>query len=134
MVNSLEEKSIQSLQSATILMNHTYYASTVNRAYYSCINIFFHILFFKLGYKKVDFDAQRRAKKKGSHEYASELILNLIRKKNSEDFKWLQEHIPMLREWRVDADYTESVITQEIASLSISKANSITNSVKQNLL
>lgn len=134
MVNSLEEKSIQSIESAKLLIKQPFYASTVNRAYYSCINIFFHILFSKLGRNNDDFNIERKSINKGSHEYASLLILDEVRKESYKDFKWLQEHIKILKQWRVDADYTDKVITQEIASLSISKAESITNTVKRNLL
>ena len=132
MVLSLQEKSLQSFNSAKFLFKQPYYPSTVNRAYYSCIQLLFHILFYKQNLDRKKFDNDRKKFHKGSHEWAIYLISNQIQEKHFKDFKWFKDSINAIKEMRVKSDYYDDIINQEMATLSISKADSIINFINLN--
>ena len=80
-----------------------------------------------------EFYNQVRNRPNGTHSWASKLIvIELAKKADKEDYKWLQEQLPDFRDLRVSADYYPDEITQELGIMSISKAESIMNVLLKN--
>jgi uncharacterized protein (UPF0332 family) len=132
-MSSFSDKSKLSLISARLLANNNLYSSSVNRSYYACFQYIMHILFEKIKMNQDEFYTQVRNRPNGTHSWASKLIIiELAKKPDKEDYKWLQEQLPDFRELRVNADYYPEEITQDLGLLSISKAESIMNVLSKN--
>ena len=127
------EKSTQSLNSAQILVNNSFYPSTVNRAYYACIQYLLHVLFEKLKYDKTKFYQDVRTQKDGTHGWASKLIeIEMAKMQDKEDYKWFQVKIKEFKKERVAADYYIDIVGQERGLKSIGTAKSIINVINKN--
>lgn len=127
------EKSTQSLKSAEILAKHSYFSSTLNRSYYSCIQFLLHVLFEKLGYDKLKFYQDVRSQKDGTHGWASKLIeIEMAKNPDKANYIWFQRNIKEFKKERVRADYYDDEITQDKGLKSIQTANSIINLVRTN--
>ena len=127
------EKSNQSLNSAQILVKNNFYPSTVNRAYYGCIQYLLHILFEKLQYDKVKFYQDVRTQKDGTHGWASKLIeIEMAKKPDKSDYKWFQVKIKEFKKERVAADYYIDIVGQERGVNSINTAKTIINVINKN--
>ncbi|MCP9751393.1 HEPN domain-containing protein [Ferruginibacter sp. HRS2-29] len=131
-MSELLEKSRQSLLSAKSLVKETYYSSTVNRSYYACFQFILHILFTKIKKDPTEFYNEVQNGKNGTHTWASKLISYELAKKDMIDYKWFQGHVPALKERRVNADYYQSVISQEEGYKAISEAENIINLLVKN--
>lgn len=130
-MSELLEKSKQSLQSAKILVQQTYYSSTVNRSYYACFQYLLYVLFVKLNKNQDEYYQEVRNGQNGSHTWASKIIGIELAKKDIGDYKWFQKHFPQLKEKRVDADYYQIVIGQPDGYSAISEAENIINLLKK---
>jgi uncharacterized protein (UPF0332 family) len=126
------EKSEQSLESANILVKQSFHSSTVNRAYYACIQFLMHTLFTKLKYDKNQFYVDVRNSSDGTHGWASKLIGIELAKIDMDDFKWFQRTIKEFKKVRVQADYHETVISHQQGYDSITTAKTVINTVKKN--
>ncbi|MEJ7682252.1 MAG: hypothetical protein WKG06_31265 [Segetibacter sp.] len=116
---------------AEMLIKHSHYSSTVNRAYYSCLQYILHILFEKLGYTHADLSKTPRD---GTHSQAQYLLeMSLVRKvgSNKSDYKWFQEKFPEFKQDRVIADYYSDALNQEKGYNAINTATSIMNTLKK---
>lgn len=126
------EKSTQSLNAAKLLANQSLYPSTVNRAYYACVQYIMHILIEKLKYDRIKFYADVRNSKDGTHGWASKLMETELIKKNPQDFKWFQKEIKEFKKLRVLADYHEDEISSDDGRYSITRASTIIDTMKNN--
>ncbi len=125
------EKSKQSMLIAEMLIKQNHYSSTVNRAYYSCLQYILHILHEKLGHTQEDLNKTPR---NGTHSQAQYLLeMSLVRKvgSNKKDYKWLQEKFPEFKQDRVIADYYSDALNQEKGYGAINTAHSIINTLKK---
>ena len=130
---SFSEKSTFSLESAKLLVKNNYYSSTVNRSYYACFQYIMHVLFEKIKLDQAQFYIDVRNGRNGTHTWASKLIvLELAKKPDKKDYKWLQAQLPDFRELRENADYFPAEMSQELGIESISKAESIMRVLSQN--
>jgi uncharacterized protein (UPF0332 family) len=130
MVKPLLEKSKQSMLAAELLVKQQYYAGTVNRAYYSCLQFILHILLEKLAQTRETLEDQPRT---GTHSKAQYLLEStlVLRDKSKKDYKSFQEKFPAFKQERVLADYHEAAFTQERAYQAISMAQSIMNTLNK---
>ncbi len=132
-MSSFSEKSKLSLESAKLLANNNFYSSSVNRSYYACFQYIMHILFEKIKMDQTQFYNDVRNRPNGTHSWASKLIvIELAKKPDKSDYKWLQEQLPDFRELRENADYYPAEISQDLGRSSISKAESIMNLLSKN--
>ncbi len=131
-MSALLEKSNQSLLSAKSLVQQNYYSSTVNRSYYACFQYLLYVLFTKLKKDQDEFYQEVRNRPNGTHTWASKLISIELAKKDMDDYKWFQRHLPELREKRVDADYFQTVIGQTDGYKAIAEAENIITILKKN--
>ena len=117
-MNELKYKSSFNSASADLLIEKTYYASSIHCSYYSSLQLAKHILLNTYQIKESTFNSYPE----GSHEF----IKNEISKKISSELKDRQESanfntlFSLLKKIRKEADYSE-------IQIDISKAN---NSVK----
>ena len=108
------EKSNQSMLAAEKLKTERFFASTVNRAYYSCIQYILHILIEKLTHTSEEITQTST----GTHVQAQKLLSNSLYQICKEDrdklndYKWFQSKLPELKLARVKADYNSDIITQ----------------------
>jgi len=127
------EKSNQSMLAAEKLKSEHFFASTVNRAYYSCMQYILHILTEKLTYP-VEEILQTNM---GTHVQAQKLLTNSlyqICKDDREkyiDYKWFQSKFPELKLARVKADYNSADISQDEGHEAIRKANDLITVLKK---
>ncbi len=130
-MSNFQEKSIQSLESAKVLVKCHYYSSTVNRSYYACFQFVMHILFDKLKKDQREFYAEVQQRPNGSHSWASKLIGIELAKKSLEDYKWLQGKFPEFREKRIVADYHPIALSADDGNDSITLATTILNLLRK---
>jgi uncharacterized protein (UPF0332 family) len=127
------EKSNQSMLAAEKLKTEHFFASTVNRAYYSCMQYIFHVLTEKLTHTP-DEITQTNA---GTHVQAQKLLSNSLYqickddKDKYIDYKWFQSKLPELKLARVKADYNNDVITSDEGHDAIRKANDLISVLKK---
>ena len=131
------EKSTQSINSAETLVKEHYYASTVNRAYYSYLQFLMHILFEQLKLDKIKFykDVQF-GNAGGTHIMASNLVCKELvsaKKISNSDYKWFQKTIKEFKQKRNLADYYNDVISQSEGLQSINWSKDLINCIRQNL-
>lgn len=128
MTKPLLEKSMQSMLTAEMLIREQHYSSTVNRAYFACLQYILHILIEKLGHTYQDLKNQPR---NGTHSQAQYLLEMTLVSKDKKDYKWFQEKFPAFKEDRVLADYYGDALNQDFGYQAINKANSIINVLKK---
>lgn len=115
------------------LKSESFFASTVNRAYYSCLQYIFHILVEKLNYKPEDINQHTS----GSHERSKRLIADSLYaickedKDKQKDYQWFQRKLPELKKARVKADYDGDVITLDEGHDAIRKATDLISLLKK---
>jgi uncharacterized protein (UPF0332 family) len=132
MTSIFYDKHKESISAAELLKN-SHYSSTVNRAYYGCIQYLLDILFTRLKVKPEDFYNQRVQNREGTHGWASKLIEIELAHVDRVEFKWYQKTFPEFQKLREKADYEDKAISQSESVGSISTANSIINCVNQNI-
>lgn len=127
------EKSKQSMLAAEKLKTEHLFASTVNRAYYSCIQYIFHILTERLTHTKEEISQTEN----GSHVQAQKLLSNSLfnickgDRDKLRDYRWFQSKLPELKYARVKADYNSDVITADEGHEAIRKATDLINVLKK---
>lgn len=128
MTKPLLEKSIQSMLTAKLLLQNNHYPSTVNRAYYSCLQFILHILIEKLGHTHEYIDSMPGS---GTHGKAQYLLSLTLIKKDKDDYKWFQAKFPAFKKGRVIADYHSAPLDQGIGHDAINTANLIIDTLKK---
>lgn len=133
MANLYLEKSNQSMLAAEKLKIERFFASSVNRAYYSCLQYIYHILTEKLTHTPEEINQDTS----GSHVQAQKLLSNSlyqICKVNSDhykDYQWFQRKLPELKLARVKADYYNDNISSDEGHDAIRKATDLINVLKK---
>ena len=128
MIKPLLEKSKQSMITAELLVKQSLYSSTVNRAYYSCLQFILHILIEKLGHSQEDIN---KAPGSGTHSKAQYLLGLTLVKKNKSDYRWFQEKFPAFKQDRVIADYHPDPLDLNFGYEAITKAKAIINTLNK---
>ena len=127
------EKSNQSMIAAEKLKTERLFASTVNRAYYSCLQYIYHILTEKLTHTPEEINQHSS----GSHVQAQKLLLNSLYqicksdRDNYKDYQWFQSKLPELKLARVKADYYTDATSPDDGHDAMRKANDLINVLKK---
>lgn len=127
------EKSNQSMLAAEKLKTEHLFASTVNRAYYSCMQYIFHILTEKLTHSSNEIHQTDL----GSHVQAKKLLTNSLYnickddREKYNDYIWFQSKLPELKQARVKADYNNDIISSDEGHDAIRKANDLISILKK---
>ena len=130
MIKPYLEKSTQSMSAAQLLIKEHLPASTVNRAYYACVQYILHVLVDKLNHTWDDIQKQPGSSTHSKAQYLLEHYLYQKCKDNKEnykDYKWFQQKFPEIKLERNKADYQPDVISPDEGHKAITKADTLMN-------
>lgn len=126
-MNGFQEKKIQNLRAAEILLKENHYCSSVHCSYYSCVQFLLYIVYNKLNITRKEFENTARHLKSGTHKHASKLVSTELAKIDVAEYKWYQKVFPELQLLREKADYSEEQISQAESMEAKNKAFAISN-------
>ena len=133
MTPPLLEKSTQSMLIAKMLVKHNY-SSSINRAYYSCLQYILHILEEKLKHTREEIMNQPSSGTHGKAQYLLESsLVSRVKQKtgNYREYKWFQEQFPALKQERVKADYYGDALNPDRGYAAIRTAEDIINTLRK---
>ncbi len=134
----IKEKAEFNKSSADLLYKHSFYASSVHCAYYSCFQLLKYIIKSKL---KVDYDAQESEIIQSrppikSHAYVTKKILDKIQtlEKDPLEYRKIRTHLKELQLLRVNSDYKNIQIDQAKSRQAIDYSSELNTYFKKKLL
>jgi len=130
-MTKLKEKSEFNIKAAELLIEETYYASSVHCSYYSCFQLLKFVIkdFFKVDYETLSTNISLSSK--SSHQYIIDFIageiMNLSNRVESRKFK---HNINDLKHYRLESDYENIEVNIEKGKKALSKAQEIRTYIK----
>jgi len=112
---------------AEMLLKDKFFAGTVNRAYYSCLQYVLHVLLEKLGHTREDLE---KIPRDGTHNKAQYLLELSLVGKDKGAYKWIQQKLPEFKKERVIADYFGDPLDADRGQTAINMANAIMTTLR----
>lgn len=126
----LKTKSDENYRSSQILLNQSFFSSSVHCSYYSCVQIMKHILLQIDNKTENDIYEEQRANDNNLHEYLINYFVNKLRDNNL--YSTYRNSIGRLTELKLlrnKADYKEIVISESEAI----RANTLSSQILSDL-
>jgi hypothetical protein len=126
----LKNKSEFNIDSAQLLISNTYHAPSVHCSYYSCVQLMKYAVKKETRSEYVDIETEWGNSKTTFHTWIINKIHTLLKTKqvDSSDF---QRNIGKLKQWRVQADYSDLNIDSTFSDKAINLAKEIIQLIKQ---
>ena len=124
----LFEKSEKNLLAADLLVASEYYSSSIHCYYYSTFQLMLHIVFNIFNIDSIEFN--NKIKGKDSHNY----LINFLRNdliQSGQDFRVISNDLRVLKNLRIEADYTQKIINKNNASSSRHYSVKLNSAIKK---
>lgn len=125
-MSRLKEKSNINHESAKVLIDKQYYASSVHCSYYSVFQLLKYLVSFFNGYSYDEISQKTQSSGKGSHVYIKDEILEFVKGDRSE-YRFVKNRIKDLKHFRLQSDYEDIDIDFKKGSDSLRIATELRN-------
>jgi hypothetical protein len=144
-MSHLQNKSETLKNAAQLSHTNGYYAAVAHSAYYCCLQLMRHIWLYSIGKTEADIDSELRKfnlnaasigkKPLGTHEFLIKTIGLYIRTSGDrsayKDYDTFRNHIWKLKNFRTNADYSDSPFNISDSAKALSLSNTVTLILKK---
>lgn len=125
-MSKLRQKSDINIAAAKLLLDKTYYASSVHCSYYSCFQLLKYTIMDFFGIDYVTLSSNISTSEQNTHQYIINFISNkLTEYAGSNDSRDFKRKIKDLKQYRFESDYENIDVTFDKGNVALTKAMEI---------